>query len=176
MQGIVSRWEEQGILRRVNSKAQSCLVSPKVPTWVSCLSQPILGYQSHHHHLCDALGPQQEFRLGKGPLANLKESFKGAFQIISGIQLLLCLTSCKWITAARINLSLGRKTNYKRLHIGFLLTWGEKTKRRRGEMMLGGRVLARQASKCLTNRCLSSQWIRLLARAHVWANEAWSGG
>ena len=123
------------------------------------------------------LGASAGIQTGERPFSKPERaSFKGAFQIISGIQLLLCLTSCKWITAVRINISSGRKTNYKRLHIVFLLTWGEKTNRRRREMMLVGRVLARQASECLTNKCLSSQWIRLLARAHVWANEVWSGG
>lgn len=67
---------------------------------------------------------------GEGTFPHLKEkSFKGVFQIISGIQLLLCLISWEWIMATRINLSSGRKTNYKRLHTGILLRWrGGKTK------------------------------------------------
>lgn len=95
--------------------------------------------------------PHQEFRMGKGTFPNLKEkSFKGAFQIISGIQLLLCLISCKWITATRINLSSGRKTNYKRLHTGFLLRWrgGSTKRRRRKDTMLAGPVLAETGLLC----------------------------
>lgn len=85
-------------------------------------------------------GPIRHSGWGKGLSGNgRKKSFKGAFQIISGVQPLLCLISSKWIMATRINLSSGRKTNYKRLHIGCLslslsfsplLRWKEKTKRR----------------------------------------------
>lgn len=104
--------------------------------------------------------------------------FKGAFQIISDVQLLLCLISCKWITATRINLSSGRKTNYKRLHIGFLLRWKEKRRQREEggkKWCWWDRCYPRRASMWLANRCLSSQWTWPRARAHIWTSGVGSG-
>lgn len=121
----------------------SHLVPPQHPVWVSCFSQPLPEGQPWQREPTWAR-PPRELRMGRETFPNLKEKgFKGAFQIILGIPGLLCLISCEWITATRINLSLGRKTNYKRFHTGFLLRWrGGKTKKRRKETMLAGPVFS----------------------------------